>query len=56
MAYRGSEFSFFKDIRITNGWHLHFHNTYGHQSWTAGTSRKVDSLGTNQITTVDVIT
>ena len=41
---------------LTNGWYLHFHKTYGHQNWTADTSKEVYSLGTNQATASDTIT
>ena len=56
MANWGSEFRFFQDIHIKNGWHLHFHGTWDQQNWTAGKSRGVDSLKTNQAATGDIIT
>ena len=36
--------------------HLHFHNTYDHQDWTAVTFREIDLLEANQIGTDDTIT
>ena len=30
-------------------WYLHFHKTYGHQVWKAGTSTRVESNETNQV-------
>ena len=48
MEGRGGAFSFFRDIHITIDLYRHFYKTYGHQKWTAGTSREVDSLETNR--------
>ena len=56
MVDRGSNFSFFKDIHIANGWYFYFHKTYDHQNCTAGTSKEFDSLKTNETGTGDVIT
>ena len=56
MANWGSEFRFFQDIHIKNGWHLNFHGTWDQQNWTAGKSRGVGSLKTNQAATGDIIT
>ena len=46
MADWDSEFSFFRYINITNGWHFHFHKTYNHKKWTPNTFRRVDFLET----------
>ena len=59
MVDRGGEFSFLRAIHIINwykNWYLHFHNTYGHQIWQAGTSRGVDSHETKEAGSGDVIT
>ena len=56
MADRGDDFSFSRDIHITNGQYLYFHKTYGHQDCTTGTSGEVQSLENNQGATGDVIT
>ena len=45
----------FRDIHITNGWHLHFYKVYYHQHQTAGTLKGVDSLEAKQADTVDAI-
>ena len=55
----GGEFSFLRAIHIINwykNWYRHFHNTYGHQIWQAGTSRGVDSHETKEAGSGDVIT
>ena len=55
MASRGSDFSFFPCIHVKNNWYFYFHKNYDHQSWNVGTSRKIDSPDTNQLTTVEFI-
>ena len=55
MASRGSDFSFFPYIHVKNNWYFYFHKHYDHQSWNVGTSRKIDSPDTNQLTTVEFI-
>lgn len=55
MEDRGGAFSFFRDIHITIDLYRHLYKTYGHQKWTAGTSRDVDSLETNRTGTCDFV-
>ena len=52
----GNEFSFFRDINVTNDWFLHFYQTYDHQTWKVCTPIEVNIFETNQIVTGDVIT
>ena len=56
MADPSGNFSFFQNIHITNGQYLYLHKTWDHQNQTAGSSKEVDSLETNQTATGDIIT
>ena len=55
MMDSSGNFNFFQDIHMTNSLHRHFHDSYNHLNWTAGTSREVDSVETNQVGNGDVI-
>ena len=47
LKYGGSkrdEFSFFRDIHITNGWHVHLHKAYRHKNWTTGAFSRVSDF------------
>ena len=41
---------------LYKSWNLHFHKTYDHQIWQAGTPREIDSNETNQAGADDIIT
>ena len=58
MVDRSGEFSFVRGIlvRIYMKIYLYFHKTYDNHIWHAGTSRGVDSNGTNQAGARDVMT
>ena len=45
----GGSFSFFWNIHVPHGWHLHLHKTYNLQNSAVGTCREIDSLVTNQV-------
>ena len=45
----GGSLSFFWNIHVTPGWHLHLHKTYDLQNRAVGTCREIDSVVTNQV-------